>query len=160
MQYLILLPLALAVMMFGLVAVAVVVFSFFTKSLIFRWVSVLSLFGYVVLVACGADRIFSEPEWNPEIKGDTEVVGVWADPHHQLQLTSDHHFTYQDHDTVTSGVWKRDDWNLYLKTDTSVPDDSSTLFRFIQYKGHLRVLTHDMGDPDGWDGDIGLPKKQ
>jgi hypothetical protein len=142
-----------------LVSAGLAVFSFFTKSIPFRWISCLGLIAYTLVALSIADRFISEPEWNPDIKADHEVVGVWGDWHHTLQLKSDHHYTYEHDGTVTKGVWNRDDWNLYLKTDASVPNGSAITFRFIEYKGRLRVLTHELGDPDGWDGDTGLSKK-
>jgi hypothetical protein len=155
------LPFLLAAALF-VIGLAVTIFSFFTKSVLFRSLSVVSLVVYsviTVLLALVYTVVTGEPEWNPDIKTDQEVFGIWADQNHKLQLNSSHYYTYQNNGTTTSGVWDRDDWNLYLKPNANVPDDSSTTFRFIEYKGHLRVLTHEMGDPDSWDGDVGLPKE-
>jgi hypothetical protein len=138
----------------------VVCLSFLTPFRKFRWFSAGSYLAYIgLIIVVAVINVTGEPEWNPEIKNDREVVGIWTDPHHKLELTADHHFTYLDHEVTTTGVWARDDWNLYLKNDASVSNDSARLFRFIEYQGHYRVLTNPPGDPDGWDGDYGLSRK-
>jgi len=142
-----------------LIGFAIVVFSFFKKSKPFRWFCVLSYLAYVVLIIIGVViNVTGEPEWNPVIKNDAEVAGVWTDSQHKLKLTADHHFTYRDHDVVTSGTWSRDDWNLYLKSGAPDSHGAPTNLRFIEYKGHYRVLTKLLLDTDEWDGDYGLNK--
>jgi len=141
------------------VGIALAVFSFFTKSIPFRWISCLGLVAYTFVAVHIAELLFNQPDWNPDIKDDQEVVGEWGDSHDTLQLSPDHHYSFTHDGILTKGTWNRDDWNLYLKADANMPNNSATTFRFIDYNGRLRVLTHELGDPDGWDGDTGLPKR-
>jgi len=132
-----------------------------TKSLFFLSLSVLAFIACVGIVFLVVHRLsVGEPEWNPEIKDDVVVEGIWDDQHHTLQLESNHGFTYQDNGVVTTGTWKREDWNLYLTPQGNIPKNWPPNSRFIRYQNRLRVLIHDPGDPDGWDGwDIGLQKE-
>ena len=99
-----------------------------------------------------------EPEWNPVFGSDNEVVGVWSDKNRELDLQADHQFSYHDHGVAFSGVWSRDDWNLYLRPGAARSNYSARDFRFVIYRGHYRVLTSNTG-PDTWNHDSGLAKE-
>ncbi len=133
--------------------------SFINKSKAMRWFSVVpvgAIGGFIAVII--TINALGEPEWNPEIKGDSEIEGVWSKGGVTLELSPEHHFTYRSSNAVVVGEWSRDDWNLNLKPATDLPSGASPKTRFIQFWGKYRVLTKELGDPDGWDGDYGLTK--
>jgi hypothetical protein len=90
-------------------------------------------------------------EWNPIIRSDTEVFGTWADRNQTVILSQDHTFRYQSPSKTIHGTWSRYDWNLEL-----LGDGFSDKMRFVQFRGDYRLMTNPPGDPDMWNGDLGL----
>ena len=119
-----------------------------------RWLGV-AIVGSVVAVIVGEIAFDAAIEWNPTIGSDTEVIGTYADGAQTVTLQSDKTFTHRTPSQTTSGTWTRDDWNLYLRGDSY-----SGTMRFIQVRGHYRLMTQPLGDPDTWDGDLGLQRTQ
>lgn len=89
-------------------------------------------------------------EWNPiEVERD-EVVGTWRKSGKVLWLGSDHRYTYRAGSSRHQGTWELEGCDLKL--------GKRGLMRFIRYRGELRLLTEPPGDPEYWDGDLGLAK--
>ena len=102
-----------------------------------------------------AQIIFDESmEWNPVIYEDSRIVGRWKDKRETVTLRADHTVDYTSDTEGFSGKWMRDDWNLRL-----VAKDVDVMMRFISFRGELRLLTNPSGDPDMWDGDLGLERR-
>ena len=93
-------------------------------------------------------------EWNPTIKSDAEVFGIWEDRAKTVVLRPDHTFDYRDNARLTSGTWTRDDWNLFMYNK----GHEARMMEFVEYRGRLRLMPDPPGDPDAWDGDVGLEK--
>jgi hypothetical protein len=113
--------------------------------------------GLVVLVSTivAADVVFDgNLEWNPQIHNDAETAGTWADYREMLILATNSTFDYHSSTRTVNGTWTRDDWNLYLHGA-----DFAATMRFVQFRGRYRLMTHPPGDPDMWDGDLGLSRK-
>jgi hypothetical protein len=110
--------------------------------------------GFVYFVAL--DML--EPEWNPLIANDSEIAGVWTEGNERLELSADGHYAYGTPPTVKTGTWVRDDWNLTLKPGVTGGNASSTLMRFIQFRGRYRILTNPPDEPGVWLHDYGLVK--
>ena len=52
-------------------------------------------------------------------------------------------------------MYNRDDWNLHLHGENY----DATMRFFFQYRGNYRLMTKPpAGDPDLWDGDLGLER--
>jgi hypothetical protein len=83
----------------------------------------------VIVVAVVVSNVMFERsiEWNPTIKSDAEIIGIWS----------------------------RDDWNLYLRGESY-----TNTMRFITFRERYRLMTHPPGDPDEWDGDLGLKQQE
>ena len=110
----------------------------------------------IVLAVIAGEIVFEVAiEWNPTIGSDTEVLGTWADRAQIVTLQSDKTFTFRTSAQTTTGTWTRDDWNLYLHGDSY-----SGTMRFVQFRGHYRLMTKPPEDPDMWDGDLGLQRTQ
>ena len=123
------------------------------RSAPMRWLGAGFCAGIITLVV--ANSAFEAAlEWNPTIQTDSEVVGTWSDRAQTITLSHDHTFTYQTGAHIARGTWTRDDWNLYLR------GDSDATMRFVQFRGQYRLMTRPPGDPDTWDGDLGLPRSQ
>jgi len=115
--------------------------------------------GGIVALICGivaAQVVFEgDLEWNPLIHNDTEIVGRWADHRETLTLATNSTFSYSNSARMVDGTWTRDDWNLYLHGT-----NFSATMRFVQFRSQYRLMTHPPeGDPDMWDGDLGLSRK-
>ena len=118
-----------------------------------RWAGA-ALCALVVIVVMANSAFESALEWNPTMS-DTDVVGRWVDRAQTLTLGADKTFTYRTPEQTSSGTWRRDDWNLYLDGESN-----SGTMRFVEFRGHLRLLTRPPNDPDTWDGDLGLKRSQ
>ena len=132
------------------VGLAAFIWGWRRRSVPTRWLGV-SMCAFVIIVIVANASFDSALEWNPTIGGDSEVIGTYTDQSQTITLTSDQVFTYQTAEQTRHGTWTRDDWNLYLRSDSY----SSTM-RFVQFRGKYRLMTNPPEDPDAWDGDIGL----
>jgi hypothetical protein len=152
---------AIPLVMAFLAGLALLAYSFITRSRRLRRFSVIFM-----LMSAGIAAVFiiagtiMEPEWNPKIGNDQEVVGVWTKGQERLELIADGHFVYGIPPTAKIGSWARDDWNLYLKPGVFKPGEPSNVMRFIQFHGHYRILTHPPDEPDSWNHDYGLSKNE
>ena len=123
-----------------------------------RWRSIgmplllVGAFGIMALVVSRC-AVGAELEWNPAIRGDAEVFGPWENRTEMVALRPDHTFDYRIGSQTTTGTWTRDDWNLYLHKG-----HATGTMKFVKYRRHLRLMTHALGDPDAWDGDLGLER--
>jgi len=75
-------------------------------------------------------------EWNPAIKSDTDVHGVWQGDGYSIQLNSDYTFVATFPNVGGNGTWRRDDWNLSL----SETDSLFANLRFVEDSGELLLL--------------------
>jgi hypothetical protein len=141
---------------FGILAVFVVGVFFFVRwrrhSHRVRWVGV-ALSALVVIFVIWQSVIDANLEWNPSISDDSQVVGTWTGRGQGITLSPDHTFIRQIDSQTGRGTWRRDDWNLYL-------EGASLPMRFVQFRGQYRLLINPPGDPDNWDGDLGLRLQQ
>jgi len=145
--------LIIALFLFAIVVIGILVFFFagrfgFPRA---RWGGLVAVGLVVALVF--ADVAFSAKlELNPWIQSNASVIGTWSDGSQALTLTSDGSFKHETESGFTEGTWEREDWNLELHSG----GNAITYMRFIQYGDELRLLTSPLGDPDTWDGDLGL----
>jgi len=100
--------------------------------------------------------------WNPAIRDDSEVVGVWtkdrsfwSDLSETITLNADHSFDYHSDNEHFTGKWTRIDWNLRI-----IAEGVDSEMRFISFSGKVRLLFQPPEDPDLWDGDLGLERVQ
>ena len=105
----------------------------------------------VLVSRCAVDI---ELEWNPAIRSDAEVFGTWGDRAKTVVLRPDHTLDYWDNARLTSGTWTRNDWNLFIYDE----GHKVRTMEFVKYRGHLRLMPDPPGDPDAWNGDVGLEK--
>ncbi|MDB6007703.1 MAG: hypothetical protein JWR15_4690 [Prosthecobacter sp.] len=122
--------------------------------------AILSL-GVVGLITADA-TLNSLMEWNPLVRDDKKVVGIWLrersmwmDFSESITLHADHHFEYHSDAEGFSGRWERNDWNLHLTAE-----GIDWMMRFIEYSGELRLLSRPPDDPDLWNGNLGLERVQ
>lgn len=135
-----LIPLAAAALGLGLFLA-----GFFGRS---RVVGGLGIVVISLIIAAEVATVVFKPniEWNPSIRSDAEVLGIWTDRSETLCLESDQTFTYRSPTQTASGTWTRGDWNLYLKCSPQLPT-----MRFVQLGGSYRLMTRPPEDPDEWD---------
>ena len=92
-----------------------------------------------------------EVEWNPLHVPAEEFLGTYSDGKQTITFHSDGRYSAANIQGVPdSGDWKMDDWNIYLS--------SGRTMRHIQVEGRNHVLPEEIGDLDGWHGEVGLPK--
>jgi hypothetical protein len=92
-------------------------------------------------------------EENPRIVSNSSVIGKWEGVGKTVHLKEDFTFERRSMDWITSGTWKRNDFNLYLQPSGGW---GPTRMRFIAFDGELRLQTKTWGDADTWDGDLGI----
>jgi hypothetical protein len=124
------------------------------RSRVAKW-SGLGIAGIVVVVVVSNVMFERSLEWNPTIKSDAEIIGTWTGHGQTVTLASNMSFRCQTPSTNYSGIWSRDDWNLYLRGDSF-----TYTMRFVKFRDHYRLMTHPPGDPDEWDGDLGLKHQE
>ena len=129
---------------------AILVVGWRRRSAAVRWAGA-TLCGCVVLLVVAEATYDSALELNPTIDSDARIVGTWSGGGQTVTLAADHTFTCQSDAQAIHGTWTRADWNLYLQGNSS-----ADTMRFIQFRGVYRLLPHPLGDPDTWDGDLGL----
>ncbi len=130
--------------------IAVFVWGWLRRSRLARWIGAALCACVVVLVV--ADVAYdSALELNPSIDNDSQILGTWTGDGQVVKLAADHTFTCQTGSQTARGTWTRDDFNLYLYGGSY-----TGTMRFIQFRGVYRLLPHALGDPDTWDGDLGL----
>jgi hypothetical protein len=106
------------------------------------------------LAESGSRRLvapFIPLEWNPTIASDADVLGTWVDRTQTITLAANYTFTDRAPSQFTTGTWTRHDWNLYLRGG-----NYSATMRFVKFRAVYRLITNPPGDPDTWDGDLGL----
>jgi hypothetical protein len=108
------------------------------------------VFGVIALIAVNV-WYGSALEWNPTIENDAVIVGTWTDHAQTITLAANKTFSYRTSSQLTSGTWARNDDDLNLRGD-----NYSATMRFVQFRGVYRLMTNPPGDPDAWDGDLGL----
>lgn len=110
-----------------------------------------ALIAAVILAGLAEFAFDTSLEWNPVIASDTEITGVWQDDDERLTLRPDHTYLYEDETHSSSGIWKRQDWNLFLEGKIT-----TVTMRFIQLGADYRLLPRPPVESDLWDGDTGL----
>ncbi len=94
-------------------------------------------------------------KWNPSITDDSRIIGTWADDRETITLRADHTVDYRSDTEGFSGKWSRDDWNLHLTAE-----GVDSMIRFISFRGELRLMSNPPDDPDMWNENLGLVRRQ
>jgi hypothetical protein len=124
------------------------------RSRIAKW-SGLGIAAIVVALIVSNEMFESSIEWNPTLKSDADIIGTWSGGGQTVTLAPNMTFRCQSPSTNYSGIWSRDDWNLYLRSDSY-----TNTMRFITFREQYRLMTRPLGDPDEWDGDLGLKHQE
>ncbi|TLU67239.1 hypothetical protein FE810_02855 [Thalassotalea litorea] len=122
--------------------------------------NIAKVIAFLIPISIVIIRELSEPdiEWNPILRSDEAIIGLWVDTGETLDLKPDGTFDFYIDSKKYSGTWKRNDWNLSLTSSGSFP---YFYLRVIEHSGsyHLVKDTYNK-DPDAWFYQNSLSKKK
>ena len=113
---------------------------------------------FLILVGI-SNAIPDNTEWNPLVRNDSEILGVWIKENSQLILKSDYSYTCTgDNCAIVReiGRWERvSDFNITLHPSSQYGIN----WRLAKKEGKLQLVSGASGDPDMWRTEVEFIKK-
>ncbi len=118
-------------------------------------------------ILLAALSIRGEVEWNTDFTPSL-VIGEWRDGDSVLELREDGSYRalfipasakrLRMQVRVSDGTWRKHPTMVASLTIFDRAGSGSTALRVVRWRGQLRLIISDFGDPDSWDGLYGFKR--